>query len=130
MLSKYMFVAGAFAMVGVIAAVYGATLLSRAPGRPQWLRAGWVDWAIMGTLVSIGLLGFGLELRTMVAAHVDPLLALSLEFAFIAAAAVVLWKTLHVGERLDAAGHGLSPFARLRDIRHHGRRHMAGPDAA
>ena len=130
MLSKYMFVAGAFAMVGVVAAVYGATLLSHAPGRPRWLRAGWVDWTIMGTLVSLGLIDFGLELRTLVAAQVDPLLALTLEFAFIAATAVVLWRVLHIGERLDAAAHGLSPFAQLRHIRHHSRHRIGGPGVA
>ncbi len=111
---------GALGMVVIIAAGYLAMLAFHDPSRSRWLRVWWVEDAVTFILVGAALFDFGLELKILVASGMDPLLAPTSEFAFMYVVAYVVWKGLHVAERLDAGRSGLSPFlnlSRLRDLR-------------
>lgn len=129
MSSVLLLVLGALAMVGLIAAAYAAQLVFHGPDRPGWLDIRRVDEAVVFVLVGLGVLDFGVVLKDLVLNGVDPLAALSVEFAFCAIAAALLWRRFHMKERLGAARHGLSPFAELRHIRHHQRHRFDGPHA-
>lgn len=120
---------GACCLVGLIAGAYYAMLAFHNPYKPKWMENGWVNDVVTILLVSAGTLVFGLVLRGLVAAGVDPLVAMIIEFTFILGTAVILWHKLHVMEGLDAARNGVSPFDELRSIRYHQRHRFDRPGA-
>lgn len=127
-MSIQLFVAlGALGMVVIIVAGYLAILAFHDPSRSRWLKVRWVEDAVTFVLVGAALLDFGLELRVLVANGMDPLLAPTSEFAFMYVVAYVVWKGLHVAERLDAGRSGLSPFLKLDRLRELRRQMPVGP---
>lgn len=118
MSSAVYLVLGACVMVGTIAAAYCAMLAFHDPFRPKWLNVPWADEAVIALLITVGTIDFGLVLRELHANGIDPLVGIIFEIAFILAAAALLWKKLHMAERVDAAHHGMSPFSQMRHIRH------------
>lgn len=114
------------AMFLVLAAGYCAMLVFHNPYRPQWLNDGWPDNTVTILLITAAIFDFAWVLKLLYGMGVDPLAGLAIEAAAIIFAASVLWRWMHMSERLDAAKRGLSPFSELRHIRHR-RRGDFGP---
>lgn len=117
-MSSLVLLLGLGAMLIVLAAGYCAMLAFHNPQRPAWMETGWADNVTTVTLVAAGVFDIAWVLKLLVALGFDPLVGIIFVFAFGAAGASLLWRKLHMTERLAAAQAGISPFSELRHIRH------------
>lgn len=111
MRSVVVFSAEIGALVLAVAACYVLLLLYRNPHRPKWL-----DRELASSTFAIGglcvlILALAWFVKSLVSAGLDPLAAMAIAGASLAATAVILWKAMAMRRRLAEADMGRSPFA-------------------